>query len=41
MFLYCDHAYMHAAGGEDTSTLQEANGDVTLDGVAFSRVDWP
>ena len=28
MFLYCDLAYMHAAGGEDTSTLQEANGDV-------------
>ena len=37
MFLYL--AYMHAAGGEDTSTLQEANGDVSLDGVAFSRVD--
>ena len=30
MFLYCDLAYMHAAGGEDTSTLQEANGDVPL-----------
>ena len=38
MFLYCDLAYM-PRGGEDTSTLQEANGDVTLDGVAFSRVD--
>ena len=25
--------------GEDTS-LWEANGDVPLDGVAFSQVDW-
>ena len=27
-------------GGEGGIPLQEANGDLPLDGVAFSRLDW-
>ena len=30
----------HVFPGEGGTSLWETNGDVTLDGVAFSRLDW-
>ena len=39
MFLYCDLAYMPRGVRILRPLIQEANGDVQLDGVAFSRVD--
>ena len=32
--------WARGGGGEGGISLQEANGDVPLDGVAFSRLDW-
>ena len=37
---FCLFGKKEPVGGGGGTSLQEANGDVPMDGIAFSRLDW-